>query len=187
MMQNRRFLSLAALALAVVLAVPVVAGAEMLAESKPHPEVAKQLKEFKSKAGDLRREADQLNSFSNNRQLSWQSHAYQQSETREHINQLGRMLAQLENQKAQASETQRIAIEQARPHLAAAALNLTQAIEMLNERHSHIGQADYIEALRDLYAHSDSLCQKLDAILDYENSKLRFESLNLQPASSDAS
>jgi uncharacterized protein YdiU (UPF0061 family) len=188
MLQSRRILSSVVIALAVVLSLPALAGAETWnsAADKPHPEVADQLKGFKRKAVDLRRAADSLQSFTGNGQLSWQSHAHQQTELKEHINQMGQMLAELESQKHVASDTQRMAMEQVRPHLVAAAQNLTQAMELVEERRSHIRHLDYAEAVRNLYDHSENLFEKLDTILDYEKSKLRFESMEFQPASPEA-
>jgi len=176
-MLKRRILSVFALALIAVTALPSAFGAG--STSQPHPQVAEQLKDFKYKVLDLRREADHLNSFSRNPQLSWKSHADRQNRAKEHINQLGRMLTELENQKSLASETQRLAIEQSRPHLEAAAQSLTRAMEMMNEQRQIIHHEGYIDTVRGLWMHSDSLSQKLDTILDYENSKLRFENLEL--------
>jgi hypothetical protein len=189
MLQSSRILSSTVVALAVALSMPVLAGAEMWKAppgGNPHPEVAEQLKDFKGKAVELRDEADYLNTYARDKQMSWQSHADRQITAKEQINQLGKMLAELESQKHLASDAQRMAIEQVRPHLVAAARNLTEAMEMVAERRSHVRHSDYARAVRNLYEQSQAMHEKLDTILDYENSKLRFESLELQPASAEA-
>lgn len=185
MLGSRRILSSVVLALAVILALPGFAGAEtwnQSAGSKPHPEVAEQLKDFKFTAVALQHEADRLQTLTRNPLLSWQSHSYQHTTVKEHINKMGKMLTELESQKPVASETQRLAIEQVRPHLAEAAQKLTEAMELVQERRGHVRLPDYSQAVGDLYEHTQLLSEKLDTILDYENSRLRFESLELQPA-----
>jgi hypothetical protein len=184
MLGNRRIISSVVIALAVALSLPVFAGAETWNNSagdKPHPEVAQQLKTLKGTAMDLHRQADKLQSYSMNSMLSWRTHSDQQTLVKEHINQLGKMLAELENQKHVANENQRLAIEQVRPHLVGAAQNLTQAMELVNDDRINVRFADYADAVSNLYDHSEMMSEKLDTILDYENSRLRLESLELQP------
>ena len=67
------------------------------------------------------------------RQLDWRSHAHSLETLKKQVNQLGQTLTTLEELKPQANEGQRMAIENARPHLAAMAEELTQALDLLSD------------------------------------------------------
>jgi hypothetical protein len=143
-------------------------------------ELTRELSDFKRVALEMRREADVLSSFTPQRQLSWQSHASRLNTLRDHVNELGESLAQLEAMKPVANETQTQAIDHARPHLVSVAKNLTEAIELVNEDRRNVYWGDYGEAVSDVYSQADALHGKLDAILDYEKAKTRLETLELQ-------
>jgi hypothetical protein len=149
-------------------------------------QVAERLAEFKRTASKLRHEADTLNASRNSR-VSWETHTYQLGNVSDHVNQLGRSLAELEDLKPMASENQRVAIEQARPHLAAIARNTTRAFELIKENRGSIHFPDFGEAASDIYSHADSLHTKLDAILDFEKAKERLGNLELQPMPGEGS
>ena len=150
-------------------------------------QVADQLSDFKRTAFEMRREADTLRSFTQSKQLSWQSHTYQLSALKEHVNELGRTLAELEAQKPMASENQVMAIEHARLHLVPVAQNLTQAIELVNDNRSNVHWTEYAGAVKDIQAHADELHNKVDTILDYEAARMRLDNLELAPTSTDES
>lgn len=154
-----------------------------LAESTTfhNPEVSTQLKDLKRTALAMRDEADALQSMTMSKRLSWQSHSNRLTVLKGHVNEMGKSLANLENQKATATEEQALAIEQTRLHLVPVAQNLTQAIELVNERRTNVHWAEYGDAVSDIYAHADALHIKLDTILDYEDARLRFDRLEVQP------
>ena len=168
--------------LTVLLSVAVVNTA--LAESTTfhNPEVSTQLKDLTRTASSMRDEADVLKSMTMNKRLSWQSHTNRLTSLKGHVNEMGKSLAELENQKTTASQEQVLAIEQARVHLVPVAQSLTQAIELVNERRSNVHWGEYGDAVSDIYAHAEALHNKLDTILDYEDVRQRFDRLELQPA-----
>ena len=190
---TRRFI--ASSAVTVLLMGLVAASAMAEADIRPrNSEVTQQLADLKSTASELRREADTLNSMTPNKRLSWQSHTYSLDTLKEHVNDMGKTLTELEAQKPAATESQKMAIEYARPHLVSIAQNVTQAIELVNEDRNNVHWGEYAEAVSNIYDHADALHGKLDTILDYENAKtdyedarLRFESLELQPSSTGGS
>lgn len=149
-------------------------------------QVADRLADFKRRAPQLHREADTLNSHRNSR-VSWQSHSHHLGNLTEHVNQLGRSLAELEALKPAASESQRMAIEHARPHLVSIAQSTKRAIELLNDNRVSVRFPEYGEAASDIYDHADALHMKLEAILDFENGKTRLDALELQPMSTQGS
>jgi hypothetical protein len=183
---NRTRLLTAVSALTVLaLAVPATGlAAAATTQAAPHPEVTATLKEFKRTAFEARREADTLQSFTRRRQLSWQSHAHRLHTLKQHVNDMGKKLADLESMKPLASQHQQLAIEHARPHLVVTAQHLTDAIAMLNENRRSIHDSDYAEAVRNIYTHTDSLHKKVGTILNYESARMRLDNLDLPPAPS---
>jgi hypothetical protein len=168
-------------ALTVLLLVPATSAVAETA-TQTHAQVADRLADFKRTAFEMHREADTLQSHTRNKQLSWQSHTYRLNALKGYVNEMGKTLAELEAQKPVARDGQAMAIEQARPHLVSVAQNLTQAIELVNERRSNVHWAEYGEAVTNIYDQADALHTKLDTILDYENAKVRLDRLELQPA-----
>jgi hypothetical protein len=140
-----------------------------------------QLSDFKQTAAELRRDADMLDSHSRNTGLSWQTHIYQLNVLRNQVNELGKTLADLEAQKAIATDGQSMAIEHARPHLVAIAANLTQAMDLVRENRSSVYRPGYTDLVADIYGHADDLHNKVDTILDFEASRVRLDKLELTP------
>jgi Spy/CpxP family protein refolding chaperone len=149
-------------------------------------QVADRLAEFRRTASQLHREADTFNSRRLSR-VSWQTHARHLGNITDHVNQLGKSLAELEALRPAANESQRMAIEHARPHLVSIAQSTTRAMELLKDNRGSIHFPEYGEAAGDIYDHADSLYTKLDAILDFENAKARLDELELQPKPSEGS
>ena len=169
------------LALVVVLAAPTFA---RNTSGTAQEQVADQLEKFKRTAYRLSHEADNLNAHTPG-QLSWNSHTRKLNTLKDHVNEMGRTLAELEALKAFANESQGMAIEHGRAHLVPIAQNVTQAIESVNENRHSIRSAEYSEAVSNIYEHADALYTKLDTILDFESAKVRLEALELQAAPSE--
>jgi DNA repair ATPase RecN len=149
-------------------------------------QMADRLADFKRAASQLRQEADTLDAHGRSR-ASWQSHTYQLLTVKDHVNRLGMTLAELEVLKPQASESQKMAIEHARPHLASVAQSTTRAFELIKDNRGSVHFPEYGEVVSDIYDHADVLHLKLDAILDYESAKERLDALELQFMSSEGS
>jgi len=146
-------------------------------------QVANQLKDFRSTAYTMLQEADTLNvSVAPIKDSSWEGHAYRLNSVRDHVNRLGKILTKLETQKSTATESQAMAIEHARPDLVSVARNLTEAIALVNENRNNVHRPDYAETVRSIYAHADALYNKMDTILDYEETEMRFDNLELPPS-----
>jgi len=127
------------------------------------PEVTKLLKQARGQAVQLQRGADRLESYKHSN-LSRQTHASQLNTTKEHVNDLGKTLDQLEARQAQASAWQRRAIAEMRPMLEQLAGHTTDAIEHINQNPHQVRHPDYHDTLS---AKSDLSTQLADLLNDY--------------------
>ena len=166
--------------------VPSASAENRMQNGDTQRQVADRLTDFKRTASQLRRQADTLNADRNSR-VSWETHSRHMGNLKDHVNQLGKSLAELEAMKPAASENQRLAIEHARPHLVSIAQSTTRALELLKDNRGSIHFPEYGEAASDIYDHADTLHTKLDAILDFEDAKARLDELELQPKPSEGS
>ena len=172
------FLGVAVFSLA-ALAIPASAE-KSVQNADVQRQVADRLDQFKTTASKLHHHADLLQSHTNEA-LSWQTHANDLANLTDNVNQLGKSLSEIEDLKPDASDSQKLAIEHARPHLVAIAQSTTRAIEMIKENRRSTRLPEYSEVTGDIYDHAETLHTKLDAILDFENAKSRLDVLELQP------
>ncbi len=166
---------------------PLPARADVANEALGHPEVANHLALFKQNAYDLRRQAEKLDSLTPSRQVDWTSHAHNLEILKEQVNQLGRTLTNLEELKPQANEGQRMAIENARPHLVGVAQEVTEAIDLLSEDRRSVYGPPYSDTVNNIYNHATSLHETVDTILDYEQARIRLLELDLSTSTAEGS
>jgi uncharacterized surface protein with fasciclin (FAS1) repeats len=140
------------------------------------------LAQFESKAIETRRDAAMLESKRRNRQLGWESHASKLSIMKEHINEMGKMLAELEGMKPKATLFQEKAIEAARPHLEDMARRVENALNWLNEDRRSIAKAEYRDNLHGIWVSSDALYRDVDTVIDYHEARMRLHELMEEPA-----
>ena len=169
---------MAALLMGVLAAVPARAD-ESKDVDNPHPDVSNQLAFFKLTALDMRTQADRLDSMTPSRQLDWRTHAQSLETLKAQVNQLGRTLASLEELKSQANQGQRMAIENARPHLVIVAQEVTRAIDLLSDDRQSVYQLPYSGTVSNLHNHASTLYETVDTIMDYEDARIRLVNLDL--------
>jgi uncharacterized surface protein with fasciclin (FAS1) repeats len=148
------------------------------------PQVSKisdMLAAFESKAIETRRDAALLESKRRNAQINWRSHAAKFAEIKEHVNEMGKMLAELEQMKSKATLFQEKAIEAARPHLEAMAQRVEKGIKWLNEDRRSIYRTDYMDNLHGIWSSADQLYREVDTIIDYHEARMRFHELAEKP------
>jgi hypothetical protein len=102
------------------------------AQKQENPEVTKLLADAREKAAELSRDADEMEALIRT-DASWQTHAEMLESVKEHVNQLGRIAAQLEQKRDSASQWQQQAIDRMLPVLKELAANTSAAINHLND------------------------------------------------------
>jgi hypothetical protein len=145
-------------------------------EQRDSPQVMKLLKEARSEATRLRTETVKLESYKNGR-LSLQTHGLQLEATKDHVNELGKILDKLEARKAEASPWQEKAIEGIRPLLEELAKQTTRAIAHLNQNPRQLQHPDYHDVLEDKAALASQLANLLDDQVKYGEAKAELEEL----------
>ena len=143
-------------------------------------QVANHLSTLKQQAVEVSRNAETLYSLARNHRTHWESHTYYLNTLREQVNSMGRMLAELEEMKPQASELQQMAIEKARPHLVAVAEDTTKALDLVRAGRHNLRQPEYKTSVDGIYEHAEGVYATVDTIIDYKTAKIRLQ--NLEPA-----
>jgi hypothetical protein len=185
---KRRTILVASLAVATMLSVPAVLSADTNNSTRDTvkvSQVADHLSTFEQQAAEVSRDAETLLSLSRNHLIRWESHAYYLNSLRHDVNDMGRMLTELEEMKPQASAAQQMAIEKVRPHLAAVADEIGEASNLIRADHWNLRQSEYKETVADLSRHADGLYQTVDTIVDYHNANDRLQTLEPANGSSE--
>ncbi len=157
------------------------------APTAPLSEVTQSMQQAKIAAFQLSKTADRLHAITRSGDHSWQSHSWYLDFARDDVNQLGKMLSDLENVQHQATRTQQIGIERLRPQLVKTANALTTAINLLNEHRHNAYFPEYRQAVEKVSEQATSLHQNLDAVLDYEALRARLQQLELLPSNDSGS
>jgi hypothetical protein len=128
-----------------------------VARNPPNAEVAAQLDAANTEAAELARDTDEMTSLLHN-DVSWESHAAMLSRIKDHVNNMGRIVAKLQEERVEASPWQQQAIDRMVPMLKEIAANTTAAIEHLNQNRHEL--ADMISAV-DQYGRERTKLERL--------------------------
>ena len=156
---------MAAFLVATMIALPAAAADTNSATPDPAKvhEIADHLAVLEQQAAEVTRDADMVLSIGRNHQMSWESHGYYLGNLRDDVNNMGRMLGELEETKPEGSEAQQMAMERSRPHLEALASETRDALNLLRGGKENVMQAQYEETVTDLASQADILYQTLDS------------------------
>lgn len=169
------FAVLAALLASFVLLTPALRAAEDKATIDSE-EIARQLQEARSEAIQLKRDAEEMESFVRSK-LSWESHASAIEAMKEHINAVGRLTTRLIELRDKATPWQETAIDRITPLLRELAGNTTATIEHLNNNKVRLHTQEYKDFVVANYELSSQLSALIGDFVDYGQSKAKFERL----------
>jgi DNA repair exonuclease SbcCD ATPase subunit len=144
-----------------------LAPAAVSANSVTAAESRQLLKEIGWLSGKLRTDADTLESYKRQPSLSWQTHAAQLTQVKEHINAIGDRLERLQALRMNAAPWQQRAIDDIVPVAATLAAHTESAIQHLNENRKLLHAGLYADHLTSLSARSDELKASVDTYLDF--------------------
>jgi hypothetical protein len=147
------------------------------AQKQENSEVTKLLADARDKAAELSRDADEMEALIRT-DVSWQTHAAMLESVREHVNQLGRIAAQLEQKRDSASQWQQQAIDRMLPVLKELAANTTVAINHLNENKTRPLQiSSYPQYLKENAEAAHNLADMISSFVNYGDSRAKVEKL----------
>lgn len=145
------------------------------ADVQDSEQVSKLLSEAKTMAFQLKEDAATMESYTRTN-VSWESHAVQINQIKEHVNALGRQATKLKDARGSASPWQKEAIDRIDPFLDELAGYTSAIIEHLNgeQKHTLAEYKDYLEANAD---YSSDLAAMIADFVDYGNTKQRLDRL----------
>jgi len=147
------------------------------AQKQENPEVTRLLADAREKAAELSRDADDMEALLRS-DVSWQTHADMLERVKEHVNQLGRIAAQLEQKRDSASQWQQQAIDRMLPVLKELAANTTVAINHLNENKTRPLQiSSYPQYLKENAESAHNLADVISSFVKYGETKAKVEKL----------
>lgn len=140
-------------------------------------DLASHLSQLEEQAARAGRDAEKLRMNSRDHHTDRNTHTYYLNNLREDVNSMGRVLVELEQLKPQATEAQRMAIENARPHLVGLARETTKALDLVRSGSENIRHSHYKETVAELSKQAEILYQTVDTVVDYNNAHGRLENL----------
>jgi hypothetical protein len=139
--------------------------------------VSKLLAEAKTQAYAISVDASQLESYTREPTLSWETHANEISLMKDDINRTAKTIEKLNASRSEAAPWQVAAIDRIIPFMQEIAGNTTSAIEYINKYQSRLTMkeyTDYLESNSDLSSHLAGL---IAHYVDYGNTKNRYANL----------
>jgi hypothetical protein len=147
------------------------------AQKQENPEVTKLLADARDKAAELSRDADEMEALIRT-DVSWQTHAAMLESVKEHVNQLGRIAAQLEQKRDSASAWQQRAVDRMLPVLKELAANTEAAINHLNQNKGRpLETSSYPQYLKENAESAHNLADMISSFVKYGETRAKVEKL----------
>ncbi len=175
-MKTRSILRIS-IGLAVVTLFLVIKGPVAVAQNADSTEISNLLLEAQHNATLLDNDADQLVGYTRSK-LHWNSHAQQLESMKTHVNNLGKLSAQLNDLRSEGSPWQQQAIDQINPLLKEMADHLTATINHLNENQDRVHMPAYEDYARGNYELASQISQLIKDYVNYD--KARSQTLALE-------
>lgn len=141
-------------------------------------EVNQLLAEVKSEAIALEQDCDRMAIWAGGQHVSWKSHAEKLNLIREHINEAGRLLANLHDARDTASPWQRQAIDRIYPMLKELADNTEEMIDLHNDNRSAFRFSEYRDYAKAGYELAEDLAALVRDYVEYGEHEAEFHRLH---------
>ena len=161
----------------VALAIFLFAGIYRASAATPDSsQITQLLNDAKSHAVQAEEDAASLEAYTRSR-VSWKLHSYELDSMKQHVNEMGKIAADLQNLEPQASDWQKQAIHQVTPLLRDMAGNLTKTIQHLNENQAQVHMATYIDYTRTNYELAKRTADLIRDFVNYDEARSAAEAL----------
>jgi hypothetical protein len=164
------------LALAAFVSTIFLPSASAIQRKPPSGAVAAELDLAKQQSFELARDADEMTALLRD-DVSWQTHADMLNRIKNHVNNMGRIVAKLESEREEASPWQQQAIDRMIPLLKEIASNTTAAIEHLNQNHLRPVSEDYRDYLQENADTAHELADTISSFEQYGRTRAKLEKL----------
>ena len=151
-------------------------GLPLLAENPDSARINTLLQQAKQHAVNANLDAERIESFTRSK-LDWRTHSQQIEHMRVDINEMGKDIATLSEERAQGSPWQQEAIDDINPLLKSMADHLSAMIRHLNDNQSLVHMPPYIDYAKANYELSQKLLAMINDYVDYAETKWRTEAL----------
>lgn len=121
-------------------------------------------------------DAATLESFTRSK-VGWQTHGSQLESIKTHVNNLGKVTAQLNDLRSEGSPWQQQAIDQLNPLLQEMADHLTATINHLNENQNRVHMPAYQDYAHGNYELASRISQMIKDFVEYDQAKAKSQSL----------
>ncbi|MBW4026258.1 hypothetical protein [Acidipila rosea] len=148
----------------------------VMAQNADSPEINKLLADAKDHAVLAENDADTLSSYTNSK-LSWETHAHRLEMIKTHVNNLGKVVADLKDKRAEGSAWQQEAIDRIDPLLNDMAENLTATINHLNDNRAKVHMPPYRDYAKANYELAARTTAVISDLVEYGKAKAKSESL----------
>jgi hypothetical protein len=169
------FLSMLALLVAGYLMISPATGAAA-ASIGDSEGVSKLLLQAKAEAIELKKDAEQMETFTRSR-LSWQGFSSKINEIRDHVNQTGKLVGELNQARETGSSWQQEAIDHITPALKELAANTGSTIQYLNDNRNPAHHEELENYCRVNYELAKELAALVTDFIDYGETKAKFAEL----------
>ncbi len=139
-------------------------------------QISKLLTAAKSHAIEAEDDAATLESYTRSG-VSWKMHGYELESMKGHVNELGKIAADLQQLEPQGSAWQKQAIHQVIPLLREMAGNLTKTIQHLNENQNRLQMQEYRDYTRTNFELANRTANLIRDFVDYDEARSTAELL----------
>jgi hypothetical protein len=172
-MNPRKVLCCLALALG-CLAIPSTSHAQGASDN---PSVTGQLIDAKATVAKIKKDAIQMQSYTQNAGLSWQTHSTSLQKIKDDVNTLQQNMRGLQSHRTVASPWQQDAIDRITGYANDLATNMNAAIDRLNKSKSRPTAPPYPEYLKTNTRIVSDLADEIDATIDFGQNKAKLDAL----------
>lgn len=149
-----------------------------------NPSVTAQLNDAKTIVSKIKRDATQMQSYTQTTGLSWQTHSTALEKIKADVNELQQNMRGLQSHRTVASAWQQDAIDRITKFANDLATNMNATIDRLNKSKSRPTAPPYPEYLKANTRIVTDLADEIDATIDYGQNKAKLDSLGQQLDSS---
>ncbi|HLK51657.1 MAG TPA: hypothetical protein VKT49_26130 [Bryobacteraceae bacterium] len=144
-------------------------------------EASRLLEEIRATSHRLTESTDRLRSFAYSG-ISWQSHAIELTQVREHVNQIGARIERLQSIRQVIEPWQQEALDSVTRAGVTVATGTESAIRHLNENQNFLGSGTYRNHVASVSSGADQMKQSVTAHLELAETQAKVEALRQQVA-----